>query len=521
MWLLTDGLRLAAGNALRHVLAKGTRTPTRGLLAGIGLTAAVQSSSAVTVASVGFVNAGLLTLTQAVWVIYGSNIGTTMTGWIVATTGMQVRLDAYALPLIGVGMLIRLTGAGSKRAAWGQALVGLAVFLLGIQSLKSSFSVLATQVDFSTLPTNGWSAALVYFGIGVVMTFLIQSSSATTAITITAASAGIVPVPLAALVIIGADLGTSSTAALAALGTTANARRAAASHVLLNLATTAFAVIALSLLLPGVIVLRDLLRLPDDPGITLALFSTSFNLLGVALMLPLTAPMVRWLERRFVSREEDAARPRYLDARLLEVPTLALRAELLELQRMGRLCLSMLAAAIDCSAGEVESLRKRGVAIDALAEHIRDYVGRMNCRTMPADVADTLAPLLRALQHYEEAADLALGSAAPDDPALPSYAALRQRFVQVQRAALAGADTASTDFDLACLMQAEADATRIYESLKAQLLEAAADGRLEVSVMEVHIQDISRLKRALERVVKAAKRLAPFRLLVGGTRLQI
>lgn len=117
MWLMTDGLRVAAGNALRQALARGTRTSARGLMAGIGLTAAVQSSSAVTVASIGFVNAGLLTLTQAVWVIYGSNIGTTMTGWIVAVTGIQVRLDTYALPLIGVGMLIRLTGAGSKRAA--------------------------------------------------------------------------------------------------------------------------------------------------------------------------------------------------------------------------------------------------------------------------------------------------------------------------------------------------------------------------------------------------------------------
>ena len=135
MWLLTDGLRLAAGNTLRHVLAKGTSTPARGLLAGVGLTAAVQSSSAVTVASVGFVNAGLLTLSQVVWVIYGSNIGTTLTGWIVAATGMQVRLDAYALPLIGVGMLIRLSGAGSLRAAWGQALVGFAVFLLGIHTM--------------------------------------------------------------------------------------------------------------------------------------------------------------------------------------------------------------------------------------------------------------------------------------------------------------------------------------------------------------------------------------------------
>jgi phosphate:Na+ symporter len=521
MWLMTDGLRVAAGNALRQVLASGTRTPARGLMAGIGLTAAVQSSSAVTVASVGFVNAGLLTLTQAVWVIYGSNIGTTMTGWIVAVTGIQLRLDAYALPLIGVGMLIRLTGAGSKRAAWGQTLVGFAVFLLGIQSLKTSFSLLAGQVDFSTLPTSSWSAGVAYFSIGMVMTFLIQSSSATTAITISAASAGIVPVPLAALVIIGADLGTSSTAALAAIGGTANARRAAVSHVLLNLVTSVFAVATLSLLLPGVVTLRDMLRLPDDPSITLALFSTTFNLLGVALMLPLTAAMVRWLEQRFVTHEDDVATPRHLDETLLEVPALALRGLLLELQRMGRLCSTLIADAMDCSPSEMAVLRQRGAAIDVLCERIRDYVGRVNRQGLPSDIANALAPLLRALQHHEESVDLVLASASPETPAFAAYTAQRARFAEGVRAALLETDTSRTDFHPAGLMQSAAEVTVSYESLKKQLLEAGADGRLAVPEMDAHMQDIARLKRALERMVKAAGRLAPFRSLVDGAGLTV
>lgn len=518
MWLMTDGLRIAAGDALRHVLVAGTRTPARGLLAGVGLTAAVQSSSAVTVASVGFVNAGLLTLTQAVWVIYGSNIGTTMTAWIVAVTGIQVRIDAYALPLIGLGMLIRLTGAGTKRAAWGQTLAGFAVFLLGIQTLKYGFSDLAGQVDFSMLPASGASAAAVYFAIGLVLTFLIQSSSATMAIAISAASAGIVPVPLAALVIIGADLGTSTTAALAAVGATANARRTAASHVLLNLVTTAFAMTTLPLLMMGVIALRDVLGLPDNPGMTLALFSTTINVLGVVLMLPLTAPMVRWLERRFVSREDDVARPRHLDATLLEVPTLAVRCLMLELQRMGRLCLALLAEAIDASDREIGALRQRGAAIDGLGGHIRDYFGRLNRGNLPPDVADALAPMLRALQHYEESVDSAVSSAVPEDPGFEGYAAHRRRFAAALRKALVAADTVHVDFDLERLLRLEADAAEVYETLKAQLLGAAADGRLSVPHMDAHVQDIARLKRALERVVKAARRLTPFRVLVNSVR---
>lgn len=511
MWLMTDGLKFAAGNTLRHLLAHSTQTPVRGLLTGIGLTTAVQSSSAVTVASIGFVNAGLLTLTQAIWVIFGSNIGTTMTGWIVAITGMQLKLDAYALPLIGIGMLIRLTGTASKRAALGQALVGFAVFLLGIQALKSGFSELAGQVDFTALPSSGISSGLVYFGIGVILTFLIQSSSATTAITITAASAGIIPVPLAALIIIGADLGTSSTAALAAIGATANARRAATSHVLLNLVTTAFAITFLTVLLTGVVLLRDLLHLPDDPGITLALFSTVFNILGVMLMLPFTAAVVRWLEQRFVSREEDTARPRHLDSNLLAVPTLALRGLVLELQRMGTLALSILAESINAKDVEMHLLRQRRVAIDLLGEHIRNYVGQMNRESLPADIAEALAPSLRALQNYDESVDIALSMTSPDKQISTKYTALFQLYTQSLRVALAAADTTSIEFNLENLEHAEIDVKQCYQLLKKQLLEAAASGHLSVSTMDIHMQNIVRLDRALERVIKAARRLAPLR----------
>lgn len=352
------------------------------------------------------------------------------------------------------------------------------------------------------------------------MTFLIQSSSATTAITISAASAGVVPVPLAALVIIGADLGTSSTAALASVGATANARRAATSHVLLNLVTAAFAAITLSWLLMVVVALRDLLRLPDDPGITLALFGTTFNVLGVVLMLPLTAQMVRWLERRFVSHEEDIARPRHLDATLLEVPTMALRGLILELQRMGQLSLTLLAEASNRSADDTQALRLRGAAIDALGERIRDYIGQMNRRGLPPDVADTLAPLLRVLQHYEESIDFALAHSPSKDSGFPGYSALRVRFAESVRTALAVADTAYADFDLEHLQRAEVNTEQSYESLKAQLLGAAAVGRLAVPVMDKHMQDIAGLKRALERVVKAARRLAPFRQLVDDMRVQ-
>ena len=119
MALMTDGLKIAAGRTLRDILGRWTRTRLRGLLAGALVTSMVQSSSAVTVATIGFVNAGLLTLAQAVWVIFGANVGTSMTGWLVALVGFHVRIDALALPLLGLGMLLRITGADRRRGAIG------------------------------------------------------------------------------------------------------------------------------------------------------------------------------------------------------------------------------------------------------------------------------------------------------------------------------------------------------------------------------------------------------------------
>ncbi|MDP1555915.1 MAG: Na/Pi symporter, partial [Hyphomonas sp.] len=149
MNLLTDGLKLAAGDGLRAILRRWTGTPIRGLSAGAMLTGLVQSSSAVTVATIGFVNAGLLTLNQAVWVIFGANIGTTMTGWLVSLIGLKIDVGAMALPFIGIGMLGRLVTAHRPRASGiGQAVAGFGLFFLGIGILKDGFGELIPQLSF-------------------------------------------------------------------------------------------------------------------------------------------------------------------------------------------------------------------------------------------------------------------------------------------------------------------------------------------------------------------------------------
>ncbi|MEJ2574476.1 MAG: Na/Pi symporter [Gammaproteobacteria bacterium] len=210
MWLLSEGLKLAGGHALRIILSHWTGTPLRGLLSGVFITSLVQSSSAVTVATIGFVNAGLISLQRAVRVIYGSNIGTTVTGWLVAFVGLQFDIKVFALPLIGIGMLLRISGGGTRRAASGTALAGFGLFFVGIDFLRLAFAGLSQHVPLGAALNGGAGGLALAFVAGVLITVLMQSSSAAMAITLTAAAGGALPVAAAAAMVIGTNIGTTS-----------------------------------------------------------------------------------------------------------------------------------------------------------------------------------------------------------------------------------------------------------------------------------------------------------------------
>ncbi|HRF29419.1 MAG TPA: Na/Pi symporter, partial [Azonexus sp.] len=335
MGLMTDGLKLAAGPALERILARSTQTRLRGLATGALVTIAVQSSSAVTVAAIGFVNAGLLTLSQALWVLFGANVGTTMTGWLVALVGMKFSIDIFALPLIGLGMLLRLTGEGTRRAALGSALAGFGVLFLGIDLLKDTFS--GAAADFRLPHWEGAIGIVAMVLVGILMTVLMQASAASLVIAFSAAQSGLVSIEAAAAVVIGANVGTTVTALLAAIGATSNAKRAAAAHILFNVLTGIVALLLLPWLLGLLGSVRELLGLDSAPAAKLALFHTAFNILGVLLIWPLADWLTKFLLGRFRSAEEDAAKPRYLDKTILAVPALALDALAREVRHLGKL----------------------------------------------------------------------------------------------------------------------------------------------------------------------------------------
>jgi phosphate:Na+ symporter len=507
MWLMTDGLKLAAGPALERVLANSTKTRLRGLASGIMVTALVQSSSAVTVATIGFVNAGLLNLSQALWVLFGANVGTTMTGWLVALVGLKFKIEALALPLIGVGMILRLTGERSRRGALGMALAGFGVLFLGIDLLKESFTGLA---DGFALPEGDTVlATLGQVLVGIVLTVLMQSSSAALAIALTAAQGGLLTAQGAAAVVIGANIGTTVTAVIAAIGATPAARRAAAAHIVFNLLTGVVALLLLPWLIGLLSLISDMLNLESSPAAQVALFHTVFNVLGVILIWPLAARLTRFLESRFRAAEEEEARPRHIDRTVLEVPTLALSALEREVRHLGSLALKCMTGALSSAAGSPWRQRQ---SVESLGRAIAEFIVEVNRTGMSGDSAQRLTGLLRAVRYYETAAALAVESAdAAAEASAVSAAAMPEAelaaFRATSTALLAAADPLATHIDPAAREPAQHEFEASYQALKAELLRLGASGTLRVREMDALLRSASALRRAGEQIGKAAQLL--------------
>lgn len=504
MSMMTDGLKLAAGPALERILGGATRTRAHALASGALVTAVVQSSSAVTVATIGFVNAGLMTLAPALWVLFGANVGTTMTGWLVALVGLKFKIEALALPMIGVGVVMRLTGEGARRGALGSAAAGLGLLFLGIAMLQEAFAGLAATVQ---LPSGtGPLAALAQLGIGALLTVLMQSSSASMTVALTAAQGGLLTPQGAAAMVIGANIGTTVKAMLAAIGATPNARRAAAAHVIFNALTGVVALLLLPWLIDAIAALRAWLGLPADPAAKLALFHTIFNVLGVLLMWPLAARLTRWLHGRFRAREEDEAQPRHLDDNALAVPALAVEALSREVDRIGHAAQRMARAALAGAAAP--ALAGDDLVVDRLAEAADRFAERVNRSAMTPESSARLAATLRIQRYHRTTAEQALAAAALAPPPLPAAVASDwQAFTQQADELLALcdplADAAAPDAET--LAAALAATESAYEGLKAALLEAAAVGELGIAATEPALRRISALRRAAQQAAKALR----------------
>lgn len=401
MHLMTNGMKQAAGQGLKKALQAATNSPTRGLASGILITALVQSSSAVTVATIGFVNAGLLKLRQSINVIYGCNIGTTMTGWLVALIGFKIKISAFALPLVGLGMLLKLSGNDRRISHIGMALAGFGLFFIGLDYLKNAFDGLDNQLPLDQI-SHSPLGLILFVAAGFILTFLMQSSSAAMAITLSLTAAGSIPLASAGALVIGANLGTTSTAMLSVIGATSNAKRIAAAHVVFNLITGVIGVLIL-ILLAGLIN-QDLQNL--NMVTLLAAFHTLFNVVGVMVMWPLTDRLEGFLKRRFRSQEEDLARPRFLDDTVLASPSLAVEAMSNELSRVSGLSSNMARAAISAESSEVTKLTALMNSLHKLNGEIGRYNQRIAQENLSPEISSILPSAMRITRYYSEIARL-------------------------------------------------------------------------------------------------------------------
>ncbi|MGB5441969.1 MAG: Na/Pi symporter [Gammaproteobacteria bacterium] len=291
---LESGLRQLVGGSFQRFLRQSTQHRLSSVTGGIVATAILQSSSLVGLIVLAFVGAGIIPLVNAIGIVLGSNLGTTLTGWIVTALGFRLELDAYALPILGISAL-GYTLLKDRWQAFCLFLIGLALIVAGLDFMKASVAALATQFDIESIRNL---PLLVFLMAGVMLTAIIQSSSATMMITLSALHAELIPLQAAAAIVVGADLGTTSTVIIGSLQGAIAKRRVALAHFIFNLVVDVAAFVAL---LPLLHVVTDWLGL-RDPLFSLVMFHSLFNLIGVIFFVPFLPGFAGLIERRVPER---------------------------------------------------------------------------------------------------------------------------------------------------------------------------------------------------------------------------
>lgn len=305
MYQLEEALKQLSGGTFRKLLRRFTENWFRSVVSGTVATAVLQSSTAVSLMVLAFAGAGVLGMESAIGVIIGSNLGTTLTSWIVATLGFKVKIELLALPFIGVGGLgLIFFGTSGRGANICKFLVGFGFLFMGLDYMKTSIDGMAQHYDLAALKHY---PGVVFILIGFLLTAIIQSSSASMAIILSAMYSGVLAFPMAAYMVIGINIGTTLTVLIGSLGSQTIKKRVAVSHLLFNVVTAVFAVILFPFLM---YLIQKIIHLENDPVTGIALFHTLFNLMGVIIFLPLIGFFTNLIVR--IIKEKKATLTHYL-----------------------------------------------------------------------------------------------------------------------------------------------------------------------------------------------------------------
>ena len=418
---MSDGMQAVAGQSLRRWIAVVTKNRMLSLLVGIGVTCVVQSSSITTVMTVGFVNSGLMTLQQAIGVIMGANIGTTITGWI-----LVLNIGKYGLPMIGIAAFIYLFSKSENWRFWGMSVMGVGMVFFGLEVMKDACSIIkdnpSFEVWFQQFQADSYFGVLKCALAGCLLTILVQSSSATLGITISLAFQGVISYETAAALVLGENVGTTITAFFASLGATSTARRAAYFHIIFNLIGVFWITLVFQWYIQVIrfIVGGDINEptIVDGastyPKTTAAIAATHslFNVVNTLIFLPFVPAFVVLLNR-LVTTKDPKERPQLtdLDIRMLETPTLAIQQSRNEIEKMGDGCekmlnwLSELRDQDDPDKAMGDSLKEREQIFNSVQDEVAAFITNLLANSLPHSVADEARRQLSLADEYESVSD--------------------------------------------------------------------------------------------------------------------
>ncbi len=528
---LSTGLKASAGPHLRSILAKTTSNRVLGAVSGAVVTAIVQSSSVTTVLVVGFVSAGLMTLTQSIGVIIGANVGTTVTAQVVA-----FNITAAGLPMIAAGFALLFFLRSEQWKNYGRAVMGLGLVFFGMGVMGEALAPMRGYAPFVNAMA-AFERPVVGIIAGALFTAVIQSSSATTSLAVALASQGLLTLPAGIALALGANIGTCVTALLACIGKPRDAKRAAVVHVVFNVAGVLLwlglidvLAVSAAAISPSASGLAGLDRLAAEAPRQIANANTLFNLVNALLFLGL-APALAWLVRRAVPDRADGKpalwTPRYLDDRLLEIPGLALERVRLEIGHMADLVSTMLSrlrpALQNGSWARLEAVEAIDADVDALHNQINDYLRRMGQQALSERAGVEFIRLMDAAKLVEDVGDIIKNSLVRSGKELIQYDlkispetrsrlsvlydAVWQSFDRTFKAFALG-DRAAAEQVIVRLDEIEALVSEAYRSQARRLTAAAATDlmkqRIEISLID-KLRQIYLLSRRVAEAMVASE----------------
>ncbi|WP_458701639.1 Na/Pi cotransporter family protein [Sulfurospirillum sp. 1307] len=329
---LEEGFRAFSGGILENILKKTTDKLYKSIGFGIITTTLMQSSSLVSVLTISFLGAGLIGLTQGIGIIFGANIGTTTGAWLMAGFGLKVKISAYAMPMLVFGVLLLFQKAKTLKGI-GYILVGLGFLFLGIHYMKEGFETFKDSVNFSAFSVSGLKGILIYSGIGIIATVIMQSSHATIVLIIAALSVGQITYENALALTIGANIGTTITAIIGSISSNVDGKRLAGAHFIFNLTTGFIAIFILPYMMEVVNIISDYIGISNNNfTLKLAVFDTLFKVMGVVIFIPFISNLVKILETIFKEKkyptkiDAGVVGVKYLNDSVLELPETALIA---------------------------------------------------------------------------------------------------------------------------------------------------------------------------------------------------